>query len=210
MFKTLKTMTGECPICEDTKKVSYGTRVETLNINNQSIHVKTKVYRCEDGKHYFYDPADEEKKFQEAYRKYRELNGLLQPEDIKEIRGKYGLSQRALARFLGWGEITIQRYETGALQDNAHNILLLFIKDTNNFEKLYETRKSFLGKKDIKIINKHLDKIKQLTLFSVFKEGKKHEIEYGRLELIHRLQSIGDYQYRKPIRTREGELAIAS
>ncbi len=210
MFKVIKTITGECPVCEDIKKLSYGTRVETLKINNQNIHVKTKAYRCEDGQHYFYNPADEENKFQEAYRKYRELNGLLQPEEIKDIRGKYGLSQRALARLLGWGEITIQRYETGALQDNAHNIPLLFINDTNNFEKLYEARKPFLGKKDILTINKHLDKIKQLTLFSSFNKVRPRDMEYGRLARIHRLQSIGDYQYRKPIRTREGELAIAS
>lgn len=210
MYKALKTITGECPICEDVKKLSYGSRVENLKINKQNIHVKTKVYRCEEGKHYFYDPADEENKFQEAYRKYRELNALLQPEEIKAIREKYGLSQRALARFLGWGEITVQRYETGALQSNAHNFLLLLLEETTNFERLYEMRKTLLGAKDIRKINKHLDNIKQLTLFSTFKEAKTHGIDKDKLAVIQRLQSLGDYNYRKPVRTGKGELALAS
>jgi putative zinc finger/helix-turn-helix YgiT family protein len=210
MFKTLKTITGECPICEDIKKLSYGARVEALKINNQNIHVKTNVYRCEEEHHFFYNPADEEEKFQEAYRKYRELNGLLQPEDIKEIREKYGLSQRALARFLGWGEITVQRYESGALQSNAHNFLLLLMKDTINFEKLFEIRKNMLSVNDVRKINKHLDIIKQLTLFSTFKKSKAHKMDSNKLAVIQRLQSLGDYKYRKPVRTVKGELALAS
>ncbi len=37
-----------------------------------------------EGKHCFYKPVDEENKFQSAYRAYRELKRLLQPEEIKE------------------------------------------------------------------------------------------------------------------------------
>ncbi|HDH10853.1 MAG TPA: helix-turn-helix domain-containing protein [Nitrospirae bacterium] len=210
MYKAIKKLKGECPICEDITNLSYGTKSETLTINNQKINVTSKVYRCEDGKHFFYDPVDEENKFQDAYRKYRQINGLLQPEEIKEIRKKYGLSQRALARFLGWGEITIQRYESGAIQDNAHNIPLLLIKETSNFEKFYEKRKEQLDAKDIRKINKHLDEIKQLTLFSAFREGRKYEVNRSNLKLIRHLQSVGDYKYSIPIRTSEGELALAS
>jgi len=210
MFKATKKFKGECPICEDITNLSYGTKSEALTINNQSINIKSKAYRCDDGKHFFYDPIDEESKFQDAYRKYRALNGLLQPEEIKDIREKYGLSQKALARFLGWGEITIQRYETGALQDNAHNLLLLFLNDTNYFEKLYETRKEFLMDKDIRNINKRLDEIRQLTLFSAFRETRKHELKSINLNIIQQFLADSHYSYQKPIRTREGELALAS
>ncbi len=210
MYKANKKLKGECPICEDITNLSYGTKSETLTINNQNINVASKVYRCEDGKHYFYDPGDEENKFQDAYRKYRTLNGLLQPEEIKDIREKYGLSQKALARFLGWGEITIQRYESGALQDNAHNLILLFIQETNDFEKLYEKRKEFLDTKDIRKINKRLDEIKQLTLFSAFGKIRKHEIKSDNLKILQQFHSAGHYSYITPIRTQEGELALAS
>ncbi len=208
MFKPLKEITDICPICEDETRLSYGTKKETLIINKQKINVTTKIYHCHEGDHSFYDPADEEKKFQDAYRAYRELNGLLQPGEIKEIREKYGLSQRALARFLGWGDITVQRYETGALQDNAHNNLLLLIKETNIFERLFEIRKSQLDTKDVIKINKRLEEMKQPILSAIFKGGKKRQIITRQFKQLQRLQ-LAD-RYIKPTRSNEGELEIAS
>jgi putative zinc finger/helix-turn-helix YgiT family protein len=208
MFKPLEEITDVCPICEDEKRLSYGTKKETLIVNKQKINVTTKIYHCWEGDHYFYDPADEEKKFQDAYRVYRELNGLLQPEEIKEIREKYGLSRRALARFLGWGEITVQRYETGALQDNAHNNLLLLIKETDNFKRLFEIRKSQLETKDVIKINKRLEEMKQSILSAIFKGGRKQEIIPGQLKRLQRLQLTD--RYIKPTRSSKGELELAS
>lgn len=45
------------------------------------------------------------------------------------LREKYGLSQQQLARLLGWGRVTVQRYEKGALQDTAHDLLLRQLED---------------------------------------------------------------------------------
>jgi len=208
MFKPIEKITGTCPICEDEKSLSYGVKKETLIINKQKINVLTKTYHCHEGNHFFYDPEDEEKKFQDAYRAYREQNGLLQPEDIKKIREKYGLSQRALARFLGWGEITVQRYETGALQDNAHNNLLLLIEETNNFEKLFGIRKSQLETKDVIKINKRLDEIKQSILSVIFKGGRKQMVMPRQLKQLQRLQLTD--RYIKPTRSSKGELELAS
>ncbi|TAL25411.1 MAG: helix-turn-helix domain-containing protein, partial [Nitrospirae bacterium] len=68
--------------------------------------------------------------------------GFLQPEEIKKIREQYGLSQRNFARLLGWGEITIHRYESGAIQDDVHNDVLALIKDVDDFKKLFESKKN--------------------------------------------------------------------
>jgi len=54
---------------------------------------------------------------------------LLDPATIRETRSKYGLSQRQLGRLLGWGAVTIQRYESGALQDAAHDQVLRQLDD---------------------------------------------------------------------------------
>jgi putative zinc finger/helix-turn-helix YgiT family protein len=208
MFKPLDELTDVCPICEDEKKLSYGMKKETLIINKQRINITSKIYHCQEGDHYFYAPEDEEKKFQDAYRKYREQNGLLQPEEIKEIREKYGLSQRAFARFLGWGEITIQRYETGALQDNAHNNLLLLIQETSNFERLFEVRKLQLNTKDVVKINKKLDEMKQSILSTIFKGSRQQEIIPRQLKQLQRIQLAA--RYVKPTRSGKGELELAS
>ena len=54
------------------------------------------------------------------------------------------MSQRALSRLLGWGEITIHRYESGAIQDNAHDKLLRLIQDPRNMQKFLEGNRNKL------------------------------------------------------------------
>lgn len=159
MFTKLKNISDVCPICEDEKDLTYGERDEEMNVRNEKIKVKSKVYYCTHGKHYFTTPKDEEEKFQRGYREYRKRKGLLQPEEIKHIRIQYGLSQRDLARLLGFGEITIQRYESGAIQDNTHNNLLSFIKEPTLFRILFERNKNNLSSAVIGKIEANLKKI---------------------------------------------------
>ena len=55
---------------------------------------------------------------------YRKSHGLLTSDQIVAIREMYGLSQVDLARLLGWGEATISRYESKAIQDEAYDNIL--------------------------------------------------------------------------------------
>ncbi len=48
----------------------------------------------------------------------------MSPEEIKRIRGKYGLSQKAFARLLGIGEASIVRYENGQTPTKANTNLI--------------------------------------------------------------------------------------
>lgn len=48
----------------------------------------------------------------------------LTPRDIKRIRGKYGLTQKAFARVLGIGEASIVRYENGQKPTRANANLI--------------------------------------------------------------------------------------
>lgn len=55
---------------------------------------------------------------------YRTAHGLLTGSEIIGVRTMYGLSQRGMARVLGWGPITIHRYEQGGIQNRAHDTVL--------------------------------------------------------------------------------------
>ncbi|WP_165056552.1 MULTISPECIES: helix-turn-helix domain-containing protein [unclassified Adlercreutzia] len=48
----------------------------------------------------------------------------LTPQDIKRIRGRYGLTQKAFARVLGIGEASIVRYENGQKPTRANANLI--------------------------------------------------------------------------------------
>lgn len=48
----------------------------------------------------------------------------LMPQDIKDIRAKYGLSQKSFARLLGLGEASLARYEKGQKPSRANANLI--------------------------------------------------------------------------------------
>ena len=70
-----------------------------------------------------YEPLD---RFQRhaACNAYRTAHGLLTGSQIIGIRTMYDLSQRAMARILGWSPVTIHRYEQGGIQNRAHDTVL--------------------------------------------------------------------------------------
>jgi len=60
---------------------------------------------------------------------YRNKTGLLTTKEIIEIRELYGLTQSDFSALLGWGEVTINRYEGKAIQDETYD---------NNMRMVYQ------------------------------------------------------------------------
>ncbi len=134
-----------CPYCEKLSFVTVVAKPETLNVRGEPVEYEAQVFRC-DSCHNEFAPTDlEERNFQSAFHLYRQKYKLLSPEDIKKIRTRYGLSQRAFSRFLGWGEITVHRYEAGAIQSFSHNDTLVLVQDEHNALKLLEVNRVHLS-----------------------------------------------------------------
>jgi len=127
-----------CPNCEEYTDVTLGVEKEVYNVRGEPIEIEAEVAICQKCGVKIFDEERDSRNLEKAYSHYRGKNNLLPPDEIRKIREKYGLSQRALSRLLGWGEITIHRYENGAIQDNAHDKLLRLIEDPENMQKLFE------------------------------------------------------------------------
>ena len=108
-----------------------------------------------------FDEELENKNLENIYNQYRKKHFLLTPNRIKKTRKKYGVSQRAFSRILGWGEVTIHRYETGALQDRSHNDALVLLENPDNMKILLENNKNKINSKDYIKIKSNLKKIKK-------------------------------------------------
>jgi len=104
-----------------------------------------------------YDEDLEQKLFETAYDIYRTKHNIISPVEIFELREKYGLSQRSLAALLGWGEITIHRYEKGSLPDDAHNQTLQFLTDPTNMLKVFKQNIDKLKPRQQKLIEARLN-----------------------------------------------------
>ena len=133
-----------CPNCEEYTEATLGVEKEVYNVRGKPIEIEAEVAVCQKCGLKIFDEERDSRNLEKAYSQYRQKHNLLSPDEIRTIREKYGLSQRALSRLLGWGEITIHRYENGAIQDNAHDKLLHLIEDPQNMQKFFKTNRNEL------------------------------------------------------------------
>lgn len=108
---------------------------------------------------------------------YKKKIGLLTSDDIKDIRKKYDLSQREYSFALGLGEITVHRYEKGAIQSFGDNQLMTLSKnpelfllmleeskdsfENDRYQEIVETLQKYLQLQKHRLISQEqLDKIK--------------------------------------------------
>lgn len=121
-----------CPLCDRTHEVEERKRTATITIKGEEVAYEEKFYYCANADEYeneFETGAMTNENLLNARNAYRIKMGLLTSDEIVAIRESYGLSQVDLAKLLGWGEATISRYESKAIQDGAYDTMLRLIKD---------------------------------------------------------------------------------
>jgi putative zinc finger/helix-turn-helix YgiT family protein len=134
-----------CSYCDKETKGELAQFEEILKVRGEEVKIASSAMKCKDCGRFVFDEEIETKNLEFAYSEYRKRHNLIGPSEIKEIREKYGLSQRAFSRLLGWGEITLHRYESGALQDEAHNTVLSLVSNPENMQKILEKNLSLLS-----------------------------------------------------------------
>lgn len=126
-------MKGYCPSCDTERELRRVRRREKVTVRGEEIGVEALYWRCVTCGEEFEGPEDTHDEVAEAYRVYRAKKGLMQPEDVKALREDYGLTQGELAQILGFGAVTLSRYETGMLQTAAHDRMLQMVRDPRAF-----------------------------------------------------------------------------
>lgn len=127
-----------CAHCNKMTDRQILSKEETFNVKGDKINISASVMLCKECKEEVFVEEVDAKNLEAAYNEYRKIHSLLTPLQIKETRERYGLSQRSLSKLLGWGEITIHRYESGNLQDEVHDEVLKFIVKPENLLEIYE------------------------------------------------------------------------
>ncbi len=117
-----------CPIC-GAGTIKVERKKESFEYKGQVLTLELTVYSCNVCGESFYD-NEEMRKHQKTIKDFqRRVDGLLTSDEIRQIREKYGLSQRELARILGIAEKSIAKYEAGFVsQSKAMDNLLRVIE----------------------------------------------------------------------------------
>lgn len=126
-----------CPYCK--KEVEY--KIEKRDIKEfRGIEINTyeNVAVCKECHQDLYVNEIEEKNNERIYELYREKANIIKPQDIVDLRKKYDISQRELTAILGFGKMTINRYERGGVPTKSQSdyIKLLIENDDKFIEKV--------------------------------------------------------------------------
>lgn len=127
----------DCPYCNKMHTIEKRVRRSSMLIKGEPVLFDEDYFFCplcvEDDQNEFV-PADMmDQNLQKARNSYRISHGLLTSDEIAAIRADYGLSQSDLALILGWGEITITRYESKSIQDETYDQILRMFRDDATF-----------------------------------------------------------------------------
>jgi len=130
-----------CPNCEKETLVEPLKEERKIDIKGEEFLVCVNHWRCLDCGEEIEDPDNPVDELDLAYREYRAKHQMFQPEQIRNLRDEYGLTQTELATILGWSPATISRYENGALQEGSHDTAVQSLYDPLYVFTLLEKRK---------------------------------------------------------------------
>lgn len=192
-----------CPYCK--KEVEY--RVEKRKVEEfRGIKLDTfeNVAVCSICNNDIYINELEGENNKRIYDLYREKTNIIKPQDIVNLRLKYSLSQRELTYILGFGKMTINRYERGGVPTKSQSdYLKLLIENETEFEKkakeAYEngniskkTYEKIVSKEEVCVISK-FDIQEMYRKYINFVLNRKPDIYNGykifNLELIENIIS---------------------
>lgn len=132
-------MKGICPNCEKETELELIRAREVVEVRGESIEVDAEFIRCMECGEEFENTRGPDS-LAHAYHEYRKRHEMLQPEQIRAWRKQNGLTQNELSQILGWGGVTLSRYENGALHSEAHEKILRLAMEPHNLITLIEEK----------------------------------------------------------------------
>lgn len=154
-----------CPICD--REVESIVRIvsEAYPVKGEDITIDAHVRFCVHCGEEMWDEELDAQNLLDAFTAYRRKHNLLQPAEIRATREKYGLSQTAFARVLGFGDKTITRYENGSIADAAQNNLIYLAQEPRNFKTLLEKNKDRISHADYEAADAALEELRCRVIY---------------------------------------------
>ncbi|WP_271784737.1 type II TA system antitoxin MqsA family protein [Aquimarina algiphila] len=125
------------------KEMSIEIRNEDLTFRKETFNVAYPSYFCSDSKEFFTTTEFDTIKMRQVYNQYRDKYNLPFPEEIKEIRAKYGLSATKMSEILGFGVNSYRNYENGEVPNQSNANLIQLANNPIQFKSLVELSNVF-------------------------------------------------------------------
>ncbi len=172
----------------------------SLVFRKEKFPVVYHYYLCKDSKKQFTSTELDDANMKQIYNQYRDKYNLPFPDDINEIREKYGVSATKMSEILGFGVNSYRNYESGEVPSLANARLIQLANDPKKFKELVELSDAL----EIDAKEKLIKKIEHLI------DKEKREIFSFKLQgyLLDNRQADEYTGYRKPNLERLTEMVV--
>lgn len=117
----------DCPVCEG--RLEPVSEVREVRIGRRTARVPDEFFRCVACEQAFYAPGQMDSTLRRASQAIRRQEGLMAPQEIRDVRMRLGLTQHAFEKLLGVGPKTVVRWERGTVFQNRSTDSLLRVID---------------------------------------------------------------------------------
>jgi putative zinc finger/helix-turn-helix YgiT family protein len=152
----IKTSEMSCPLCNQDHPVEMRKRLTQAILKNEVVDYEEIYYICtnsDDEENEFVPSALMDENLLHVRDAYRTKKGLLTSKEIIKIREFYSLTQVDFSNLLGWGEVTISRYESKTIQDETYDSIMRMAYQNPMFalEYLEKHKEKFVSDKYVNI-----------------------------------------------------------
>ncbi|MDP4580857.1 MAG: DUF4065 domain-containing protein [Saprospiraceae bacterium] len=145
----------------------------SMIFRKETFDIVFHYYQCEDSGEQFTSAALDELNMNQVYNQYRDKFNIPFPDEINNIRSKYGLSASKMSEILGFGVNSYRQYEAGEIPSIANAKLIQIVDDPQNFMEMTALCGTLDEKARVKYIQKaiFLAEEKKRNIFNInFKE----------------------------------------
>lgn len=163
----IKEMEMNCPFCNEVHIVEKRKRLTQSVVNNEIVNYEEIYYLCritDEEENEFIPAGLLDDNLLRARDSYRIEKGILTSQEIRDIRNIYGLSQRDFSALLGWGDVTVTRYESKKIQDETYDNIMRMVFENPMFalENIDKHKNRFSKEKYLKIRENILKRVGEL------------------------------------------------
>lgn len=163
----------------------------TITFRKEVFEVVYHYYLCQDSNEQFTTTELDDLNLNQAYNQYRVKFNLPFPEEIIEIREKYGISATKMSEVLGFGVNGYRNYESGEVPSQSNARLIQVAKDPAEFLKLVELGKNLFE------LNKYEKLIHKINSLIELEENSLFSSQFQDY-LLGQLKPEAETGYRKP------------
>lgn len=116
------------------------TEVQDFRKEKYTVHVR--YYVCKDTGEQFTTDEQDEQLCNELYNQYRTKHGIPFPDEIKQIRERYGLSYSQITKIVGFGQNQWKQYENGSLPSESNGKSIAAIRSREGMLSMLESSRN--------------------------------------------------------------------